>query len=83
MLSSGTPEICNYPFTTRSVKMGHFYVNQVRHQVRPRCSAASLLSYTCSAQESPVAAYARNGAQAGLEARVRQNRRAGRGLSRR
>ena len=35
VLSSGTPEICNYPFTTRSVKMGHFYVNQIRHQVRP------------------------------------------------
>ena len=36
VLSSGTPEVCNYPFTTRSIKMGHFYVNGVRHQVRPR-----------------------------------------------
>lgn len=33
VLSSGTPEVCNYPFTTRSIKMGHFYVNQIRHQV--------------------------------------------------
>eukprot|EP00892_Ulva_mutabilis_P010762 jgi/Ulvmu1/8058/UM004_0295.1 len=33
VLSSGTPEICNYPFTTRSIKMGHFYVNNIRHQV--------------------------------------------------
>ena len=35
VLSSGTPEVCNYPFTTRSVKMGHFYVNHIRHQARP------------------------------------------------
>lgn len=34
VLSSGTPEVCNYPFTTRSIKMGHFYVDGVRHQVR-------------------------------------------------
>lgn len=34
VLSSGTPEVCNYPFTTRSIKMGHFYVNGIRHQVR-------------------------------------------------
>lgn len=33
-LSSGLPEICDYPFTTRSIKMGHFYVNGRRHQVR-------------------------------------------------
>eukprot|EP00210_Caulerpa_lentillifera_P000548 g529.t1 len=32
-ISSGKPEICNYPFTTRSIKMGHFYVDQIRHQV--------------------------------------------------
>lgn len=32
-ISSGKPEICNYPFTTRSIKMGHFYVDQMRHQV--------------------------------------------------
>ena len=32
-LSSGTPEVCDYPFTTRSVKMGHFYVDGARHQV--------------------------------------------------
>eukprot|EP00884_Botryococcus_braunii_P021816 jgi/Botrbrau1/8318/Bobra.0081s0007.1 len=33
ILSSGTPEICNYPFTTRSIKMGHFFVDGRRHQV--------------------------------------------------
>lgn len=32
-LSSGQPEICDYPFTTRSIKMGHFYVDGRRHQV--------------------------------------------------
>lgn len=34
LLSSGAPEVCNYPFTTRSIKMGHFYVDGARHQVR-------------------------------------------------
>lgn len=33
VISSGTPEVCNYPFTTRSIKMGHFYVDGRRHQV--------------------------------------------------
>ncbi|EIE24639.1 P-loop containing nucleoside triphosphate hydrolase protein [Coccomyxa subellipsoidea C-169] len=33
ILSSGQPEICDYPFTTRSIKMGHFYVDGRRHQV--------------------------------------------------
>jgi GTP1/Obg family GTP-binding protein len=33
LLSSGLPEIQNYPFTTRSIKMGHFYVNGQRCQV--------------------------------------------------
>ncbi|KXZ49543.1 hypothetical protein GPECTOR_20g397 [Gonium pectorale] len=33
LLSSGTPEICNYPFTTRSIKMGHFYLDAQKHQV--------------------------------------------------
>lgn len=32
-ISTGRPEICNYPFTTRSIKMGHFLVNGYRHQV--------------------------------------------------
>lgn len=32
-LSSGQPEIQNYPFTTRTIKMGHFYVCGQRHQV--------------------------------------------------
>ena len=27
VLSSGEPEVCDYPFTTRSIKMGHFYVD--------------------------------------------------------
>ncbi|KAF8060507.1 nog-1 [Scenedesmus sp. PABB004] len=26
-------QVCNYPFTTRSIKMGHFYVDAARHQV--------------------------------------------------
>lgn len=34
LLSSGLPEVQNYPFTTRSIKMGHFYVDGRRHQVR-------------------------------------------------
>lgn len=34
VLSSGTPEVCNYPFTTRSIKMGHFYLDGRKHQVR-------------------------------------------------
>ena len=33
LLSSGLPEVQNYPFTTRSIKMGHFYVSNRRHQV--------------------------------------------------
>ena len=33
ILSSGTPEVCNYPFTTRSIKMGHFYIHEKKHQV--------------------------------------------------
>ena len=33
VLSSGEPEVCDYPFTTRSIKMGHFYVDEQRHQV--------------------------------------------------
>jgi nucleolar GTP-binding protein len=33
VLSSGTPEVCNYPFTTRSIKMGHFYIQEKKHQV--------------------------------------------------
>lgn len=42
ILSSGQPEICDYPFTTRSIKMGHFYVDGRRHQVpisQPSCPA--------------------------------------------
>lgn len=33
LLSSGLPEVQNYPFTTRSIKMGHFYVAGRQHQV--------------------------------------------------
>ena len=32
-LSSGKPEINNYPFTTKGIKMGHFFVEDRRHQV--------------------------------------------------
>ena len=33
VLSSGTPEVCNYPFTTRGIKMGHFFLQEKRHIV--------------------------------------------------
>ena len=33
VLSSGTPEVQNYPFTTRGVKMGHFFIDTKRHVV--------------------------------------------------
>jgi nucleolar GTP-binding protein len=33
LLSSGLPEVQNYPFTTRSIKMGHFFVHGRRCQV--------------------------------------------------
>ena len=33
LLSSGLPEVRDYPFTTRSVKVGHFHVAARRHQV--------------------------------------------------
>ena len=33
LLSSGVPEVCNYPFTTRSIQMGHFFVGSDRHVV--------------------------------------------------
>jgi len=33
LLSSGQPEVQNYPFTTRGVKMGHFFVHGERHVV--------------------------------------------------
>lgn len=53
VLSSGVPEVCDYPFTTRSIKMGHFYVNGQRHQVRSLCSAAlTLISRTCLLRET-------------------------------
>ncbi|CAI5459395.1 unnamed protein product, partial [Closterium sp. Yama58-4] len=31
-ISSGKPEVCNYPFTTRGISMGHFYVDGQKHQ---------------------------------------------------
>ena len=40
VLSSGMPEVCNYPFTTRTVKMGHFFVDGIRHQVSPQAAAS-------------------------------------------
>ena len=33
VLSSGLPEVCDYPFTTRTIKMGHFYVEGRRPQI--------------------------------------------------
>jgi nucleolar GTP-binding protein len=33
LLSSGLPEVQDYPFTTRSIKVGHFFVDGRRHQV--------------------------------------------------
>lgn len=33
VLSSGLPEVCDYPFTTKTVKMGHFYINGLKRQV--------------------------------------------------
>jgi hypothetical protein len=41
VLSSGVPEVCNYPFTTRSIKMGHFYIDGQRHQVGVAAAAAA------------------------------------------
>ncbi|CAI5518964.1 unnamed protein product, partial [Closterium sp. Naga37s-1] len=32
-ISSGKTEVCNYPFTTRGISMGHFYVDGQKHQV--------------------------------------------------
>merc|ERR1712048_1006284 len=26
VLSSGQPDVCNYPFTTRGISMGHFFI---------------------------------------------------------
>lgn len=43
VLSSGVPEVCDYPFTTRSIKMGHFYVNGQRHQVHDLRNVALVL----------------------------------------
>eukprot|EP00899_Mesostigma_viride_P003617 jgi/Mesvir1/13256/Mv12235-RA.1 len=33
VLSSGRPEVCDYPFTTKSISMGHIYVNNQKTQV--------------------------------------------------
>ncbi|KAL3683322.1 hypothetical protein R1sor_001344 [Riccia sorocarpa] len=33
ILSSGKPEVCNYPFTTRGISMGHFEIESRRFQV--------------------------------------------------
>ena len=29
-LSSGKPEVCNYPFTTKAISMGHMYIDDAR-----------------------------------------------------
>ncbi|KAK9145247.1 hypothetical protein Sjap_005150 [Stephania japonica] len=33
ILSTGKPEVCNYPFTTRGILMGHIVINSERFQV--------------------------------------------------
>jgi len=33
MLSSGQPDVQNYPFTTRGIQLGHFFVDSERHVV--------------------------------------------------
>jgi len=33
ILSTGKPEVCNYPFTTRGILMGHITINHERFQV--------------------------------------------------
>ena len=33
-LSSGKPEVCNYPFTTRGISVGHIGKQPFRHQVK-------------------------------------------------
>eukprot|EP00798_Chlamydomonas_sp_ICE-L_P011822 gene11822-33943_t len=33
VLSSGSPEVQNYPFTTRSIHVGHFFVDGKKHQI--------------------------------------------------
>ncbi|XP_020277050.1 nucleolar GTP-binding protein 1 [Asparagus officinalis] len=33
ILSTGKPEVCNYPFTTRGILMGHIVINYERFQV--------------------------------------------------
>jgi len=33
VLSSGQPEVCNYPFTTKGIQMGHFFIDGERHIV--------------------------------------------------
>ena len=48
LLSSGLPEVQNYPFTTRSIKMGHFYVAGRRHQVTGERSKGDCRVFGCS-----------------------------------
>lgn len=50
VLSSGVPEVCDYPFTTRSIKMGHFYVNGQRHQVQFPLGSSCMLLQLCTVQ---------------------------------
>ena len=49
VLSSGVPEVCDYPFTTRSIKMGHFFIDGHRHQVHSLHAAMRSVS-TCSVE---------------------------------
>jgi nucleolar GTP-binding protein len=52
LLSSGLPEVQNYPFTTRSIKMGHFLVDGCRHQVTSSFFLFSLLKLSDIALKS-------------------------------
>lgn len=52
LLSSGRPEVCNYPFTTRSIKMGHFYVGKRLHQVTGEMAAVPCVQATV--RQGPV-----------------------------
>eukprot|EP00249_Psilotum_nudum_P009610 c22040_g1_i2 orf=407-1699(+) len=33
VLSTGKPEVCNYPFTTRGISMGHIFIDHEQYQV--------------------------------------------------
>ncbi|WRX16176.1 Nucleolar GTP-binding protein 1 [Theobroma cacao] len=53
MLSTGKPEVCNYPFTTRGILMGHITINYQHFQVTDtpgllkRCDGKEFLKSVC------------------------------------